>query len=41
MLLKRTSNTRGKIPGWSCSPVIVYVFPELVTPYANNRPNCI
>ena len=32
MLLKMTSRHRGKMPGASGSPVMVYVFPELVIP---------
>lgn len=37
MLLNNTSKHRGKTP-WSCGdPVMVWVFPEEVTPYANNK----
>ena len=39
MLLNKTSRHRGNIP-WSCGvPVIVYVFPDDVIPYVNNKPD--
>ena len=39
MLLNKRSRHRGNIP-WSCRvPVIVYVFPDDVIPYVNNKPN--
>ena len=39
MLLNKTSRHRGNIP-WSCRvPVIVYVFPDDVIPYVNNKPD--
>ncbi len=37
MLLKRTSKARGKTPGFCGVPVMVCVFPEDVTPYANSK----
>ena len=37
---KMTCITRGTMPGSSAGPLIVYVFPELVMPYAKSRPLC-
>ena len=38
IVLKITSRQRGNTPGEFAWPIIVWVFPELVTPYANSSP---